>query len=116
MAMKTNGRCEERLLSNLTTNVRYQGNAYSGEARNISKYVLYIEAINISIEKNRDIQILLAAEKDLFTLSGEIIWNRALPCKSSENTLRGIGIRITEAPPEYLNYVEYLKHINRFNN
>lgn len=114
--MKTNGRIEERILSNLTTNVRYSENVYSGEVRNISKNGLYIEAINILIGKIQEIQILLAIDKELLTLHGEIVWHKALLCKSSENTLEGIGIRISEAPAEYLNYVEYLKHLNRSNN
>lgn len=114
--MKTNGRAEERILSNLTTNVTYQENVYSGEVRNISKQGLYIEAIDIRIGNNQEIQILLAVGKELFTLNGEVIWHKSLPCKSPENTLQGIGIRISEAPAEYLNYVAYLKHLNRFNN
>ena len=116
MVMKTNGRTEERIMSNLTTNVRYEGNVYSGEIQNISKQGMYIEAIGITIKKSPEILILLAAEKSLYKLKGEIRWSKTLRCRSDEKSLYGMGIKITEAQSEYLNYVEYLKHLNRFNN
>lgn len=114
--MRTNCRVEVRIPSNLTANVRYLGNVHSGEVRNISKRGLYLEAIDITIGTEQNIQIWLAVENELFTLNGDVVWFKALPCKSSQNTLHGIGIRIHEAPAEYLNHVEYLKHLNRFNN
>ncbi|MCK4836048.1 MAG: PilZ domain-containing protein [Candidatus Aminicenantes bacterium] len=113
--MKPNNRAEERIPSILTINLKYNDRIFSGMTQNISKNGIYIEAIEMNSSKNRELSIMVAAEKSLFQLKGEIIWTQPLSCKSSEKSLTGIGIKLSEVSPGYLNYVEYLKYRNRNN-
>ncbi|MCP4216744.1 MAG: PilZ domain-containing protein, partial [bacterium] len=74
----------------------------------ISRY-----GISLSSEQevipDREVEISIAVPGDVFTLKGEVVW-----CKKSTNGSTDIpddiGIKIVEAPAEYLNYLEYLKH------
>jgi len=107
-------RTEIRVPINLTVNIRYNGQVYSGQTQNISKYGMYIETIGLSGKKDREISIMMAADGTLHRLEGEIVWiNRKSP-KKTEKSLRGIGVRLTEAQADYLNYIEYLKHDSQF--
>lgn len=107
-------RAEKRIPINLTVNIRYNGQVYSGQTRNISKYGMYIEAIDLLGKKDREVSIMMAADNTLHYLEGEIVWvNQQYP-KLTDKSLRGIGVRLTEAQVDYLNYIEYLKHDKRF--
>lgn len=58
---------------------------------------------------HREVVVSIAVPGGIFTVKGEVMWSR-------ENGDDGsgvpdiVGIRITEAPSEYLNYVEYVRH------
>jgi hypothetical protein len=81
-----------------------------GLTKNISK-----EGVCIASEKElpskTEVHISIAVPGEVLDLKGEVVW-----CKESsnddDNVPDSIGIRITEAPPEYLNFVEYVKHQN----
>jgi len=81
-----------------------------GLVQNISKSGICI-ASETCVPEEKEIIISIAVPGEIYNLKGEIAW-----CKSSENKSDTVpdsmGIRITEAPSEYLNFIEYLKHQN----
>jgi hypothetical protein len=108
--MNSNNRGEPRLNHSLTVNIRYNGQVFSGITQNISKSGMYIEAIDIKSSKSQELSIVAAVDRNLYRMKGEIAWTRNLPIKASKKSMQGIGIKLVEAPTEYLNYVEYLKY------
>jgi Tfp pilus assembly protein PilZ len=79
-----------------------------GLTENLSNRGLCIKTKK-EIESSTEILLSIAVPGDIFNLKGEVVW-----CKGSENTSdaipESIGIKITEAPAEYLNFVEFMKH------
>ncbi len=108
--MISNHRGELRLNYCLTINVKYNGQVFSGITQNISKNGMYIEAIDIKSSIDQELSIIAAVERSLYQLRGEIAWIKNLPIKTTKKSIQGIGIKLTEAPAEYLNYIEYLKY------
>jgi len=108
--MKSNKRGDPRLNYSLTVNIKYNGQVFSGITQNISKSGMYIEAIDIKSAKSQELSIVAAVERNLYRMEGEIAWTRNLPIKAAKKSIQGIGIKLIEAPTEYLNYVEYLKY------
>jgi hypothetical protein len=101
-------RKEERVNKKLIVSFDSQGFDNLGLTKDISKYGMCI-ASNKKVTESRDITVSIAVPGEVFNLKGEVIW-----CNESENKddsiPDSIGIRITEAPSEYLNYIEYIKH------
>lgn len=104
-------RIEERVLESLTVSVRYNEKVYSGITQNLSKNGLYIETIGLPISHGKDISIMLAGDEALYRLEGEIMWNKNLTFGNIEESLNGIGVKLISAPSEYLNFIEYKKHL-----
>lgn len=105
---------EIRIPINLTVNIRCNGKVFSGQTQNVSKYGMYIEAINFTGKKDREISIMMAADNILHRLEGEIVWVNRKSSTKSEKAFRALGVRLTEAQVDYLNYIEYLKHDSQF--
>jgi len=108
--MNSNKRGEPRLNYSLTVNIKYNGQVFSGITQNISKSGMYVEAIDIKSAKSQELSIVAAVERNLYRMEGEIAWTRNLPIRASKKSIQGIGIKLIEAPSEYLNHVEYLKY------
>ena len=104
-------RSEGRFKKNLTASVRYKDRVFSCVTKNISRSGLYVEAIGLNLNSDRNISISLVGEDSLFKLGGEIIWNRNIPCEPGLSSIEGLGIKITNAPSDYLNFVEYQRYI-----
>jgi len=104
-------RSEGRFNKNLTASLRYKDRVFSCITKNISRTGLYIEAIGINLNSERNVSISLVGEDSLFKLGGEIIWNRTIPCEPGLSSIEGLGIKITNAPSAYLNFVEYQRYI-----
>jgi hypothetical protein len=105
--MNSTKRIEKRVKKNLLVYRDNGGFELLGVSANISKNGLFIESpYTIDI----DSELLLAIDKELFNIKGEIKWFKTPDDKYPEHIPAGMGIRITEAPAEYLNYVEYIKH------
>jgi hypothetical protein len=100
-------RSEGRYNKNLTASVRYNDRVFSCITKNISRKGLYLEAIGLNLDTERKVTISLVGDNNLFKMNGEIVWNRLIPCDPGLSAIRGLGIKITEVPPEYVNYVEY---------
>lgn len=107
-----NKRIEKRLEKSLLAYSDGDGDALLGVISNISKNGIYIET-NTVAEAESEISFVLAVYNELYHLKGEVRWTKRPEETSPEDIPPGMGIRITEAPVEYLNYVEYIKYQSR---
>ena len=84
-----------------------------GVSSNISRHGVFIESPNTDVSPlNGEISIILAANDEEYNLKGEVRWLKHPDDKFPERVPAGLGIQITEAPAEYWNYVEYLRHVS----
>jgi hypothetical protein len=107
--MEQDKRKEKRIKKNLLV---YSDNGsfdLLGVSANISKNGVFIEAPQPGSAEN-EVSIVIAVDNELFKLKGEVQWLKGPGDREPAHIPSGMGIRITEAPAEYLNYVEYLKH------
>lgn len=107
--MSQKNRKEKRVKKNL---LAYSDNGsfdLVGISSNISKGGIFIESPHPDSSEN-EISIVLAVGNDLFKLKGEVQWCKSAEDREPVKIPMGMGIRLTEAPAEYLNYVEYIKH------
>jgi Tfp pilus assembly protein PilZ len=80
-----------------------------GVSSNISKSGLFIES-PYSISSNSEVLLAVVIDDELFRLKGEVRWVKRAEDKYPAHTPAGMGIHITEAPVEYLNYVDYARY------
>ncbi len=104
-------RSEGRFNKNLTASVRYNEKVFSCITKNVSKSGVYLEAINFILNSNRQVSISIVGEDTLYKLTGEIIWNHDIQEDSGRGSIAGLGIKITDAPFEYLNFIEYQRYL-----
>ncbi len=104
-------RSEGRFNKNLTASVRYKDRVFSCITKNVSRHGIYLEAIDLELDTDRSVFISLIGEDTLFKIIGEIIWNKTIPSEPGLSSIEGLGIRITDAPSEYLNFVEYQRYL-----
>ena len=83
-----------------------------GVVTNISKNGTFIVTEKI-FDIESEILFVMAGYNELYHLKGEIRWTRCLADQSLGHLPTGIGIRITDAPVEYLNFVELSKYENQ---
>ena len=81
-----------------------------GLTKNISKQGMCIAAEK-EVKSSTEIVVSIAVPGEVFNLKGEVVWCRE-SSEKDDNIPDSIGIKITEAPPEYLNFVEYMRHQN----
>ena len=105
--MKT--RNEKRIEKNLLVYMDNESNDLVGVSSNISKNGVFVESPS-PISSNNEIAIILAVDNELYKLKGEVRWFKRPGDKQPEDAPPGMGIKITEAPAEYLNFVEYTKY------
>lgn len=90
--------------------VSFNDNGFDGLGltSNISKDGLCI-ASEAEFPANAEVTVSIAVPDEVLDLKGEVMWCKEL--HDTENDVSDIiGIKITEAPAEYLNYVEYIRH------
>lgn len=104
-----NKRKDKRVDKKLMVNLNDRGIDVLGLTRNLSKFGVCCVTSEIELPLHHEIIISIAVPGEIFNLKGEVVW-----CKrSGENGTTipdAIGIRVTEAPSEYLNYIEFIKH------
>jgi hypothetical protein len=104
-------RKEQRINKKLMVSFNENGFDGLGLTQNISRYGMCV-ASEIELPSHQEILLSIAVPGEVLNLKGEVMW-----CKESadkNNTIpESIGIRIVEAPPEYLNYVEFIKYQRR---
>lgn len=101
-------RKDERLQKKLMVSIDDEGADTLGLTNNISKNGLRVNS-NKKLKEHREILVSIAVPGEVFNLKGEVIWCKESATKN-DNIPDSIGIRIIEAPAEYLNYIEYIKH------
>ncbi len=101
-------RREKRIKKNLLANLSERGFEELGLTANISKKGLFVAAPEV-FPSCHEIIIMLAAGDHLFRLKGEVRWNVTQAEQFTENINSGMGIKILEAPDEYIQYVQELK-------
>lgn len=107
-----NRRIEKRLEKSLLAYSDSEGADLVGIISNISKNGVFIESNN-TLDISSEISLVLAIYNELYPLKGEVRWVKRPGDKVPEDIPIGMGIRIVEAPVEYLNYVEYIKYQSR---
>lgn len=79
-----------------------------GVTRNLSRSGVCIDSETIP-SMRKEVAIDIAVPGEIFHLKGEVIWCKE-PEDKNDTVPDSIGIKITEAPVEYLNFVEYIRH------
>lgn len=107
-----NRRIEKRLEKSLLAYSDTEGADLLGIIANISKNGFFIECNRI-LDISSEISLVLAIYNELYPLKGEVRWVKRPGDQFPQDIPAGMGIRIVEAPVEYLNYVEYIKYQSR---
>jgi Tfp pilus assembly protein PilZ len=102
-------RNEKRLDKSLLAYTDSNGTDLLGVISNISKNGIFIVTDKI-FEINSQISFVLAVYGETYPIKGEVRWVRRPEDQEPGNPPAGMGIRIIEAPVEYLNYVESTKY------
>lgn len=101
-------RREERLSKKLMISFRENGFDGLGLTLNISKCGMCIFS-ETNLPGHQEISLSIAVPGEIFNMKGEVMWCAA--SDSVEDTLpEHIGIKILEAPSDYINFVEFLRH------
>lgn len=104
-------RKERRLDKKLMVSFSENGFDGLGLTQNISRFGLCI-ASEVELPDQREIKLSLAVPGEVLNLRGEVMWCREIGDRK-KSIPDHIGIKIVEAPPEYLNYVEFIKYQRR---
>lgn len=77
-----------------------------GFTSNISKHGMYIES-DSARPFERQIQMMLTANNQVFQLKGQVRWRMESPAPGKGGKVKeGMGVKIIDAPQEYINLVE----------
>jgi hypothetical protein len=104
-------RKEKRLTKKLMVSFTENGFDGLGLTQNISRFGMCI-ASEIELPSRHEVTVSLAIPGEVLDLKGEVMWCREVG-DQLDNIPDHIGIKILEAPPEYLNYVEFIKYQRR---
>ena len=107
--LNTEKRGEKRIKKKLLLNINGEDFVELAITSDISKNGLFIESANI-LPLNKEIVVLLKTEEDLFDLTCEVKWIKRPSKLFFKDKKGGMGVKIIEAPVEYLNYVAYTKY------
>jgi Tfp pilus assembly protein PilZ len=105
MPMDNEKRVEKRLEKKLLVNINKGGLESMGLTTNISKTGMFIATTEM-LPINSEVQILIGIADETYAVKGLIIWSQEWKNEASNDVQAAIGVRILEAPPQYLNYVE----------
>ncbi len=102
-------RIEERLSKNLLAYSEEGDYNLLGVIGNVSKNGIFIQSEKFQKPEN-EISFVLAIYNEIYRLKGVIKWVSYPHEIEQTGEPGGFGVRITEAPAEYLNFVEYIKY------
>ncbi len=111
---KMGSKRDKRYNKKFIINIDHNGTEQIGITSNISENGIYIE-LNENIPNNSIIILLLAIDDELYEMRGEVKWSKRVSEKDAPHVLKGMGVKIVEANPEYINYVKCLKYDNSEN-
>ena len=104
MMKRKNKRIKKKLMVSFSDN----GFDELGLSNDLSKEGMCISSDG-DLPAHQEVELSIAVPGDVFTLKGEIMWCRKTK-NSNPDIPDDIGIKILEAPVEYLNYIEFIKH------
>ncbi len=108
-----NRRIEKRLRKSLLAYSNGEASNLLGVISNISRTGLFLETRNV-FDPDSHISFVLAVYNDRYELEGEVMWSKRPGEVQPKDIPHGMGIRIVDAPQEFLNYVEYIKYQSRY--
>ena len=69
---------------------------------------------HIPLSANREIRLNLAIEDEIYEIKGQVRWTKIPFMKDDKKALKGAGIRITNAPEGYYDYIDLFSFQNHF--
>jgi Tfp pilus assembly protein PilZ len=97
-------RIEARVGKKLLLNIDKEGFEGMGLTSNISRNGMFITTMEVFPE-NSEVSILLGIGDDTFPLKGKVVWSREFPESAPDDVGGRTGIKITEAPEQYLELI-----------
>lgn len=104
-----NQRIDKRLKKSLLAYSNGDSTNLLGVISNISRNGIYVES-SVVYNPESELSLVLAVFNELYHVKGVVRWVKRPGDKLPTDIPIGMGIRITEAPDDYLNYVEYLRY------
>ena len=104
-----------RIYRNFLAFTNVKSPEFFGVISNISKRGFFIESLK-NISPGCEISLFISIQNELYKIKGEVRWTKNSNQYSNNRTLYRMGIKVTEAPADYLNYIEYLKYNNSIQN
>jgi hypothetical protein len=107
MKKRQDNRVDKKLM------VSFNENGFDGLGltQNISRFGMCI-ASDVELPNKQEISLSIAVPGEVLNMKGEVVWCRQVEGKEIDIPDE-IGIKIVEAPSEYLNYVEFIKYQRR---
>ncbi|MCP5047005.1 MAG: PilZ domain-containing protein [bacterium] len=105
MIKRKNLRVNKKLMVSISEN----GFDGLGLTQNISRDGMCVVS-ETQLIPHRRIGLSVAVPGEVLDLKGEIMWSKGSIDRENLNPDQ-VGIRILDAPPEYDNYVEFIKHL-----
>ena len=102
-------RKEKRVNKKLMVNFNLDGIESLGITSNISKKGMLI-ALTEMLYSDKDISIFIALPRDVLNIRGKVKWTKQSYNRFSEDIVGGMGVKITESPPEYLGFLETIEN------
>lgn len=99
-------RVEDRIYKKLVVSFGESGFELLGLTENISRGGMFVES-HVLYPLDKEISLMVALSQNIFTIKGVVKWVKSVSDKLEQEVYGGMGIKITEAPIEYFNYVEY---------
>ena len=97
-------RLERRLLVNISKDDGYES---MGLTSNISRQGMFIATPEL-IPLNSEVSVLIGIADEMFSLKGMVMWCQEWSDDNSSDVQAAIGIRILDAPTQYIKYVDKL--------
>jgi Tfp pilus assembly protein PilZ len=99
-------RIEDRIHKRLVVSFGDSGFELLGLTGNISRGGMFIES-HVLFPRNKEVSMMVAVSEDVLNIKGIVKWVKDSSDRMDNEGSGGMGIKITEAPVEYFNYVEY---------
>ncbi|MGD2085102.1 MAG: PilZ domain-containing protein [Candidatus Aminicenantes bacterium] len=104
--MQEEKRSEKRLEKQLLVNIsKDDGFESMGLTSNLSKDGLFIATAE-KLPPDCEVSILIGIADETFTLKGKVIWSKEWSNGASSDVQAAAGIKIINAPEQYLKFVE----------
>ncbi len=103
-----NPRAEERLQKRMPCMIEIQGEQQKAIVLNLSRAGFYVQTM-IAAQRGQSVSVLLDSEyADPLDLRTQVVWKRRPASRMYELGGRGLGLRLSSAPPCYLDLCDEL--------